>query len=230
MKKLWMLVYFAWFIEPVLSALCESSTGTRCYSIAGSTGCTLETCKSAICYVAKLAYLLALYDCHLRQYIYLNPQTWEQTICHTRLVSFLKSTPAYGFATPTQLLQALVRLITQQTPQWTLFLWRETFNAFWRHEWQSPQWKHIMQAGRYTRNSWLNGIIPNTLPQTERLTLLFMLMLKHRGDTYHWGVSSRPQVLSLTRRPRMCHTFIPYPICRPRLSIRAIKQGNAGKG
>ena len=128
-----------------------------------------------------LAYLLALYDCRLGNTFSRIHKHGSRPICPTMEWYRWSRVHLHTSATPTQLPPTLVRHITQQTPQWTLFPWRKTFSAFWKQEWQSPHRKHTMQAGRYTRNSWLNGLLPHTLSQGTRLTLLFMLMWKHRG-------------------------------------------------
>ena len=84
-----------------------------------------------------LAYLQALYDCRFRAvHVAGSKNTEADHLSHDRVTSVRRqhpqASPAPSLAPP-----FLVRQITQQAPEWTSFCWRETFNAFWRQEWQS---------------------------------------------------------------------------------------------
>ena len=86
-----------------------------------------------------LAYLQALYDCRLRAvHVAGSKNKGADHLSHDRAISFRRLHPQASLA-PSQVPPALVRQITQQAPEWTSFHWRETFNAFWRLEWQSQQ-------------------------------------------------------------------------------------------
>ena len=86
-----------------------------------------------------LAYLQALYDCRLRATHLPGPtNTGADHLSRNRISSFNRLHPLAS-ATPTQVPQPVVNLLTLPAAEWTSFQWRRMFNDSWRQEWQIRQ-------------------------------------------------------------------------------------------
>ena len=79
----------------------------------------------------------ALHDCQIRAvHLAGEANTDGDHLSCNRGDHFMQGR-AHTSPTPMQVPPELVAFISQQAPDWTSSLWRETFSAFWQLEWRN---------------------------------------------------------------------------------------------
>ena len=169
----------AWFIEPVLSGKVRQSS-TRPGVTVSQDQLAARWRPASQQYAMLPSISPGIVWLPPKQYIFQDPQTWEQThLSHYGVVSLVKSTPAcfcHSYTAPSDTGEAY----HSTNSSVDIVSLEEDIQRFLEAGVAESTTK-TYNAGCNTRNSWLNGLLPHTLSQGTRLTLLFMLMWKHRG-------------------------------------------------